>query len=191
MIKDLSDAQLVVSLRAGNESAITEIYNRYWRKLLAIAYNHTKDKSSAEEIVQDVLIKLWDRKAELQINSLSGYLATAVKYTVLNFIYRERRRSEIASKMYAIDDFDCDDEKIYASFLEEYISGVVDDLPEKCRLVFRCSREQGKNIPQIAFELNIAEKTVEAHLTKALKSIKYSLRNAGLLLMIYLTYLFS
>jgi RNA polymerase sigma-70 factor (family 1) len=191
MIKDFRDDQLVLSLKAGDENAITEIYRRYWRKLLAIAYNHTRDKSSAEEIVQDVLIKLWDRKADLQIESLSGYLATAVKYTVLNFIYRERRRNEIASKVFANNDFDSDDEKIYASFLKEYISGVVNKLPEKCRLVFKCSREQGKTIPQIAFELNIAEKTVEAHLTKALKSIKYSLRNADLLLLVCLTYIFS
>jgi RNA polymerase sigma-70 factor (ECF subfamily) len=190
MIKHFSDEQLVLSLKAGDESAITEIYSRYWRKLLAIAYNHTRDKSSAEEIVQDVLIKLWDRKADLQIDSLSGYLATAVKYTVLNFVYRERRRVEIAAKVFANNDFDCDDEKIYASFLKEYISGVVNKLPEKCKLVFKCSREQGKTIPQIAFELNVAEKTVEAHLTKALKSIKYSLRNAGLLLLICLSYIF-
>ncbi len=191
MIGDFSEEQLVHSLKEGDEAAIAEIYKRYWRKLLAIAYNHTRDKSSAEEIVQHVLIKLWDRRSELKIDSLSGYLATAVKYSVLNAIYRERRRNEIAMKVFGHQYHDFDDEVIYASFLKEYINGVVDKLPEKCKLVFKYSREQGKNNPQIAFELNIAEKTVEAHLTKALKAIKYSLRNTGLMLLASLIYFFS
>ncbi|WDF77197.1 RNA polymerase sigma-70 factor [Mucilaginibacter sp. KACC 22773] len=191
MIKNFSEEQLVLSLKAGDEAAIAEIYRRYWRKLLAIAYNHFRDKSSAEEIVQDVLIKLWDRRAEVSIDSLSGYLVTAVKYTILNAIYRERRRNEIAFNVFGSNDCDFDDEKIYANFLKEYINGVVEKLPEKCRLVFKCSREQGKNIPQIAFELNIAEKTVEAHLTKALKSIKLSLRNTSLVLLVSFVYLIS
>jgi len=190
MNKQISDEQLVNSLKQEDEAAITEIYKRYWKKLLSIAYNHTRDKSSAEEIVQDVLIKLWDKRADIKIDSLPNYLATAVKYRVLNAVYREKRRNQIALDVYGSNDSDLADEKIYASFLNEYISGVVDKLPEKCKLVFKYSREQGKNIPQIAFEMNIAEKTVEAHLTKALKSIKYSLRNIGLLLLASFVYFF-
>jgi len=125
IIEDFSDEQLIFLLKEGDERAITEIYRRYWRKLLRIAYNLTKDKSSSEEIVQEVLIKLWDRRAELQIDSLQRYLATAIKYTVLNFIYRERRRSEIAFNISSGKDVDFDDERIFANLLKEYISGVV------------------------------------------------------------------
>lgn len=180
-VRKFGDEQLVSALQMGDATAMTEIYDRYWRKLLAIAYNHTKDKSTSQEIVQEVLIKLWDRREDVRIDSLPNYLATAVKYSVINYAVRERRRSEIAFKVISQTDTYFDDENIYAQFLQEYISGVVETLPEKCKLVFKSSRESGKTARQIAMELDISEKTVEAHLSKALKSIRYSLRNAGVI----------
>jgi RNA polymerase sigma-70 factor (family 1) len=180
MGENFSDEQLVESLITGDEAAITEIYNRYWRKLLSIAYNHTKDKSAAEEMVQEVLIKLWDRRSKLKIDSLPNYLAMAVKYSVFSYLQRERRRSEIAAFTLPKNDYDFDDEKIYAQFLKEYINGVVEKLPEKCRMVFKFSRENGKSTAEIAEHLDISPKTVEAHLTKAIKSIRYSLQSTGI-----------
>ncbi|WP_316825507.1 RNA polymerase sigma-70 factor [Pedobacter miscanthi] len=188
MVKNYSDQQLVELLQNGDEQAMAEIYDRYWQKLLAVAYKHSRDKSAAKDIVQDIMIKLWDRHEGVQISSLSAYLGTAVKYSVFSYLVRERRRNEIADQLGAHNDRDKGDEEIYAQFLKEYIDGIVEALPEKCRLVFKTSRAGGKNIPQIATELNISEKTVEAHLTKALRTIKYSLRKSGIItsLFIYL-----
>jgi RNA polymerase sigma-70 factor (ECF subfamily) len=178
-----SDAQLIQSLQHGEEAAMAEIYSRYWKKLLAIAYNHLKDKALAEEVVQDVLINLWDRRADLHIHSLPDYLATAVKYTVLRALHNQKRKEEVAQNIFRIkQQYQVDEESIYARFLQEYINGEVEKLPEKCQLVFKYSRQQGMSTPQIAQKLNIAEKTVETHLTKALKFIRGSLRNAGLFL---------
>ncbi|WP_253187485.1 RNA polymerase sigma-70 factor [Mucilaginibacter polytrichastri] len=174
------------SLKTGNEAAIGEIYRRYWRKLLAIAFNHTKDKVAAEEIVQEVLIKLWDKRDQVKIDSLPNYLATATKFSVLTAIHRQKRRSDIALSVYGKTQHDFDDEKIYARFLQEYINGIVEKLPEKCRLVFKYSREEGRSIPQISVEMNIAEKTAEAHLTKALKVIRLSLRSIGMVYLVFL-----
>ncbi|QJD96236.1 RNA polymerase sigma-70 factor [Mucilaginibacter robiniae] len=190
MVKKYDDQQLVEALQAGEKAAITEIYRRYWQRLLAIAYNHTKDKASAEEVVQEVLIKLWDNRNKIRPHSLPNYLATAVKYSVLTHLYREKRRSNIAASLYLSQEMDLADERIYARFLQQYIDGVVDLLPEKCRLVFQHSRLQGKNNAQIAREMQIAEKTVEAHLTKALKTIRYSLKSAGLLIILQIIQLF-
>lgn len=90
---DLSDNELLDLLRSGDKSAFIEIYNRYWERLLAIAYNHTKDKSMAEEIVQQVFISLWDRRQMVAIESIGGYLATAVKSVTL----QEKERSTIST----------------------------------------------------------------------------------------------
>jgi len=190
-VKFFSDSDLVESLKRGNDAAIAEIYNRYWRKLLAIAFNHTKDKIAAEEIVQEVLIKLWDKRANVKIDSLPNYLATATKFSVLTAIHRQKRRADIALSVYGQTLHDFDDEKIYARFLQEYIDGVVEKLPEKCKLVFKYSREEGRSIPQISVEMNIAEKTAEAHLTKALKVIRLSLRSIGMLYVMFTLNFFS
>ena len=170
-----TDVELIASLRGDDNQAFAEIYHRYWKKLLAIAYHHSKDKIIAEEIVQEVFIGLWNRRNELYIDNLSAYLATAVKLSVFKQYARQKRRNQ--KKEATADPLltGWDEEKIYSRFLQQHINGIVDVLPEKCRLVFRLSREEGLSIPEVAQRMGIAEKTAEAHLTKALKVLKLRL----------------
>ncbi|SDL75247.1 RNA polymerase sigma-70 factor, ECF subfamily [Pedobacter sp. ok626] len=182
-----SDQELVALLRRSDVAAFTEIYDRYWNTLMAIAYNHTKDKSAAQEIVQSLFIGIWNRRDQLDIRILKRYLATAVKFSVFKQIERERRRRDIENKEYKLNGYADDDQKIEAKFLQEYINGQVDLLPEKCRLVFNYSRVIGMTIPQIAKKMNISEKTVEGHLTKGLKTIKMNLKDSGILTLVVST----
>ncbi|MGN7819342.1 RNA polymerase sigma-70 factor [Chitinophaga sp. 22536] len=170
-----SDADLIMSLREGDSGAFTEIYNRYWKQLLAIAYLHSRDKTIAEEIVQEVFISLWNRRNELYIDNVNAYLATAVKLSVFKQLVRQKRRDEIKEQVAVTDTSSFDEEQIYTRFLQQQINGVVEVLPEKCRLVFKLSREEGLTIPEVALRMGIAEKTAEAHLTKALKVLKLRL----------------
>lgn len=177
----LSDAGLLDLLRSGDHSAFTEIYDRYWNKLMAIAYHRTRDKSAAKEIVQELFIDLWKRKDKLEILSLNNYLATAIKFSVFKRIERSRRRKDIELREYQQHDYLDEEQNIEAKFLQEYINGQVEQLPEKCRLVFNYSRVKGLSIPEIAREMNISEKTVEGHLTKGLKTIRLQLKDSGIL----------
>lgn len=180
-LESLNDDQLIARLQMSDARAITEIYRRYWKKLLAIAYNHIGDKDDAEEIVQTVFIKLWDKRNNIVIGQLPNYLATAVKYSVFSMLQKKSRKDEVG-QFFVMNhqSQDYEEEKIYTIFLRQYIKGVVEELPDRCRLVFNYSREQGKTIPEIATTMNIAEKTVEAHLTKALRRIKHSLKAIGI-----------
>lgn len=170
-----TDADLIMSLREGDSSAFTEIYHRYWKQLLAIAYLHSRDKTIAEEIVQEIFISLWNRRHELYIDNVNAYLATAVKLSVFKQQVRQKRRDEIKEQVAVPDTTSFDEEHIYTRFLQQQINGVVEVLPEKCRLVFKLSREEGLTIPEVAHRMGIAEKTAEAHLTKALKVLKLRL----------------
>lgn len=175
----LTDDALTDLLKAGDESAFTEIYHRYWHKLLAIAYHYTKDKSAAEEVLQEVFISLWERKSLVDIHTLNNYLATAVKFAVFKRLTRRKRVVDLdqtrSSDILVVKEGNMIDVR----FLQDYINGIVEQLPEKCRLVFRYSRDSGMSIPEIAREMNIAEKTVESHLTKALKTIRLNLGRSG------------
>jgi RNA polymerase sigma-70 factor (family 1) len=179
----LTDDQFTKLLQQGDRNAFTEIYNKYWKKLLAIAYNHTKNKTAAEEITQEVFISLWNRRESIQIKTLANYLATAAKFAIFKQIQRQRRQREIEASGYNYKPFSMDESAIDALFLQDYIDGIVNELPEKCRLVFKYSREAGLSIPEISREMNIAEKTVESHLTKALKVLRLKLRQSGLLVL--------
>jgi len=178
-LKDYSDLDLIHALRDGHVGAMDEIFRRYWRKLLAVAYNHTKDKSSAQDIVQEIFIKLWDRRERLEIDSLNYYLSIAVKYSVYNYLCRERRHVEIEQEKLSVKDVELHDEEIYSQFLKQQIDQAVETLPDKCKLVFKYSRYEGKSVREISDEMEISEKTVEAHITKALKTLKLSLKHAG------------
>lgn len=174
-----TDIELTDLLKSGDHTAFNEIYHRYWNKLLAIAYNHTKDKSSAKEIVQELFVSLWNRRDNIDIKSLNCYMATAIKFSVYKQIDRGRRRREIENKEYKQDLYTEDEFNIEARFLQEYINAQVEQLPEKCRLVFNYSRIKGLTNPEIARAMDISEKTVEGHLTKGLKIIRLNLKNSG------------
>lgn len=170
-----TDADLIMLLREDKRDVFAEIYNRYWKKLLAVAYHHCKDKIIAEEIVQEVLIGLWNRRKELYIENVNAYLATAVRLSVFKQYVRQKRREQITAEVADPIITSWDEEKIYTRFLQQHINNMVEILPEKCRLVFKLSRNEGLSIPVIAQRIGVAEKTAEAHLTKALKILKNKL----------------
>jgi RNA polymerase sigma-70 factor (family 1) len=181
----MTDGELIGLISTGDKAAFTEIYNRYWKKTLAIAYNHTKDKSAAEEIVQEIFIGLWNRRAKIDIRVPAHYLATAAKFAVFKTYYRAQKREQRLLNSLSFEESHEIEELISARLLQEYINGLVEQLPERCRLVFKYSREAGLSIPEIAGEMDIAEKTVEAHLTKALRTIRGKLNESGALVAVF------
>jgi RNA polymerase sigma-70 factor (ECF subfamily) len=176
-----TDQELSALLKNDDHAAFNEIYSRYWKKMLMIAWNHSQDKVSSKDIVHEVFISLWERRREVLIDNLPAFLATAVKFSIYKYYQRESRRSELLRMNYEFSDLTQDEEKLDALFLQEYINGIVEEMPAKCRLVFRY-REQGMKNKEIAEEIKITQKAVERNLTRALNIIRGELKNYGWLL---------
>lgn len=176
-----SDSELVARLKAENDArpAFTELYNRYWKKLLALAVYKLQSHQEAEEVVQDVFMNLWRRRLTLEIkNSFHTYIASSVKYEILSRLTKQKARAEFekhASGLYVVRDEHVENHVDYETTRRK-LEETVKTLPEKCRLVFRLSREAGMSEKEIAEQLDISTKTVEAHMTKALKTLRSSLR---------------
>jgi len=172
----LEDHDLLLLVQKGKEEAFREIYDRYWERLVAVGYYYTRNKPVTEEIVGDVHIGIWNKRADLTIHSLSAYLATAVKYSVFKAIVRDRRRQEIlAGQQQPGPDTDTE-EKLDARFLKDFLEGIVEKLPEKARLVFKYSREDQLSVAEIAEKMQLSPKSVEYHMTKALKTLREYIR---------------
>ncbi|MCJ8209579.1 RNA polymerase sigma-70 factor [Mucilaginibacter sp. RS28] len=186
-VNKLSDEEVLQQFICGDEGAFTEVYNRYWKPLLALAYRHTKDKFLSEEIVQEVFVSLWNRKDKVKINSLEGYLATAIKFSVFKHTFNTNRRERLLAGFSFNSSSALPEDILQAKFLEDYINGIVERLPEKCRYVYLKSRHEGLNIKEIAEEMSLSEKTVEAHLTKALKVLRLNLKEI-LVLVLFVKY---
>lgn len=173
-----TDAKLLQLLQQDDDDAFTAIYLRYWDRLTVVAMNRLGNLEEAREVVQEVFCNLWRRREQLEINhSLNTYLAAAVKYEVFKRFAvksRQRRLREQALDSWqeaAEDTLD----KLQANELQTELFTLVKALPEKCRIVFQLSRDKGYTQKQIASELGIAEKTVEAHLSTALRKLRVGL----------------
>jgi RNA polymerase sigma-70 factor (ECF subfamily) len=173
-----SDEELILMLEEENISAFEEIYNRYWAKLYSSAYKRTSSKEVSEEIVQDLFTNLWVNKNKIKIEStLAGYLYTAVRYRVFNYYSKEYvRRNYHESVQSLVHDVDnSTEETILLNDLTQHVEKEVSLLPIKCRSVYTLSRNENKSNKEIAAVLGISEKTVENHMTKALKRLKVKL----------------
>jgi RNA polymerase sigma-70 factor (ECF subfamily) len=175
--RSFTDSELTGLLQDGDHTAFTEIYNRYWKKLFLVAAHKVKDLEEAEEIVQHIFVSLWNRRESLKItSSLSAYLSVSVKYRVIKALDKQYHQQKYTDSlgMKGISD---DSTQEWLDFLElkDQLEKLVCALPEKCRLVYRMSKERGLSQKKIAEELEISEKTVEAHLGKAMKSLRAGL----------------
>ena len=168
------EEELLQRLRLGDKKAFTEIYDRYWEKLLAIGYYFSKDKQAAEDVVHDVLISLWERRNDVKIESLPSYLGTAVKFCVFKMIAKRKRQREIEEGLVSPVATSETEEKLDARFFEEFSRAIIENLPEKTNLVFKFSREEELPVKEIAERTKLSGKAVEYHLTKALKSLRDS-----------------
>ncbi|HVZ24413.1 MAG TPA: RNA polymerase sigma-70 factor [Sediminibacterium sp.] len=178
-----TNEQLLALLAKEDENAFAEIYSRYWKRLMAIAVNRLKETAVAEDIVHDVFTSLWEGRSQTRVIALENYLAVAVKYAVLNHlrkVHREsawRRKQEIPVATEATAD-----QSLHYKHILERLQTEVEKLPERCRLVFKYSRQQHLPIREIAREMGISPKTVENQLTKAVRILKLATRSFFFLL---------
>jgi RNA polymerase sigma-70 factor (ECF subfamily) len=153
------------------------VFKKHFKDLHAYASAILKDTSEAEEIVQNVFYKLWEKQDRLQIKqSLTSYLYRSVYHESLNHL--KRAKIKLAYQSYAknsMEDSSNADEKISLRELEQRLEKALNELPEKCRTVFQLSRFEELKYQEIADRLQISVKTVENHMGKALKLLRHKL----------------
>ncbi|HEY0244288.1 MAG TPA: RNA polymerase sigma-70 factor [Mucilaginibacter sp.] len=179
LLKKLTDEELVILITKDNSTAFKILYNRYWKRMLAKAYNQLQSHSIAEEVVQDAFINFWKRRHTIQLRySFHTYIASVVKYEVMTQLAKRNRQPLFIDDV-QITPIEDNSTQHWLDFdeLKSQIECLVNTLPEKCQLVFRLSRDKGLTDKQISENLAISHKTVEAHISKALKTLRLSLNN--------------
>ncbi|MBO9573403.1 MAG: sigma-70 family RNA polymerase sigma factor, partial [Chitinophagaceae bacterium] len=168
-----SDERLIELIREDNRLAFTEIFNRYWERLTTLAASKLPSPDDAQEVVQNLFIDLWKRRSALKLEySFNTYITAALRYNILRHLAtRARRLSKHQESLRADMDYSTEE---WLSFeeLKDRLNKHIAELPEKCRLVFELSRKEGFTEKQIAQHLQISTKTVEAHLSKARRSLR-------------------
>ena len=186
----LSEEELVACLKQDELNAFKEIYTRYWKRLYSAAYKRLKNKELCEEIVQELFTNLWIKRQTLHINTgLAAYLYSSVSHYVIDQYRKEMVREKYREAFKVIHNRDTDnstEEAILLKDLTDTIETEISHLPDKCRSVYELSRKEHKSNKEIAMYLGISEKTVENHLTKALKRLQIGLNHyLGLMLFLW------
>jgi len=176
---DFSDNELAHLLKEGRPQALTEIYNRYNSLLYIYAYKKLGDKSEAEDVVQEIFVRLWKNHKLFSLKStLASYLYRSVRNRSLDiFAHKKIKSSYIASLQVFIDN-----QTATTDFLirEKDISGLVDreikSLPPRMREIFILSRKEHLSHKQIAQKLNISPETVDKQIKRALRVLRIRLK---------------
>ena len=175
---NISDNELYALLAQDDEVAFNVLYQRYFKRMLYKALLKLQSDTDAEEIVQDTFVDIWKSRHRIQIKtSFHTYAAAIVRYKVMARMAANKKL--LHTNMEDIQQLEVVDNATqqWLSFydLRKEIEATVKQLPEKCQLVFRLSRESGMSDKQIAAELDISQKAVEGHISRALKSLRGSL----------------
>lgn len=176
-LENQSDEALLELLKEENRPAFNVLYKRHWKKLYHTANKRIKDPEAAEEIVQDLFTSLWLNRYKLNIHtSFESYLHSSVRYLIIACFQKQLKKlrfEEGFSRANTIADTTTED-AIVTNDLLSLLNRKVYTLPEKCRSVFELSRKDHKTNKEIAATLGISEKTVENHMTRALKILRLS-----------------
>jgi len=158
-----------------DEPAYKEIFFSYYTPLLKFAQSLLDNRQSAEEVVSDVMMKIWEKRKSLpSITNLRVYLYVSTKNTALNYLSKQKK-VDILSLEHLNLDFPCTspnpEELMITAEMMRRINNAVNSLPPRCKLVFKLVKEDGLQYKEVAEILNISVKTIDNQLAIALRKI--------------------
>jgi len=186
---EFADEQIVRLLTKRDEAAFEQVFKTHYKNLHAYAFTMLKDEDDAEEMVQQVFFKLWERSEHLNFSGpVAAYLYRAVHNETLNFIKHQKVKA--GHQLHVAYSMKNKTEQVHGELmgkeLENKFRKALNELPEQCRTVFQLSRFEDMKYKEIADKLDISIKTVENHMVKALKLLRTKLVDFLTLLMILL-----
>jgi RNA polymerase sigma-70 factor (ECF subfamily) len=185
------DNILIEKLLNGDLRSFDELYGKYAKKLYGFSIKYLKNESEAEELVQKVFVKVWEKRNTLKRDtSFKSYLFTIAYNDILKFFRsKSYHQAYIREAMEVNDTSDKSADGIYYNSVLELVDKLIDKLPERRRLIFIKSRKEGKSAKEIAEELEISAGTVDNNISEALKFLKSNLNQDLLALLFFCLFL--
>ncbi|WP_430972308.1 RNA polymerase sigma-70 factor [Sunxiuqinia rutila] len=190
--QEISDQHLTKFLREGSKDAFRVLYDRYGVKIHRFAFGYLKSEEEAEELVQDVFLKLWDKRHLLNDSgNVKSYLYKVAVNSIYDFI--RRKNLEQAFQEFAggrTDEADHTwDEVVYNDMMAQ-IDRLMAQMPEQRRKIFKMSKEEGLSHDEIAETLGLSKRTVENQVYRATTFLKDKLKRNSVLAVLFISLFF-
>ncbi len=187
MVAPAKERKWVIGLTQGNQEAFRSLFGEYARRIFVFARGYLKSNEEAEEVVQEVFIKIWNVRASINTElSFKSYLFKITYNYIRELFLKKARENSYKHDLldFAVDFDNRTEEKIDYQSLLELVEGLIDRLPPRQKEVIILKKKDGLPVKEIAELLDISPRTVEKHLSEALKFLKTELSEehvAGLL----------
>jgi RNA polymerase sigma-19 factor, ECF subfamily len=166
----------VALLQKGETNAFKIIFNSYYHRLYSFSLNYVTEDYAAEEIVENVLLKLWQKRHKLdKIENLKSYLYTMVRNASLDYLKKEKKFVRLDIKKH--DSVTSKDQFIIEEETHAILFQALENLPKKCRKIFELSCLEGLKYKDIAEDLQISINTVKSQRSRAIELLKSYLKN--------------
>jgi RNA polymerase sigma-70 factor (ECF subfamily) len=179
------EPEIVRMLNEGNESALKYVYDHYSNRIYFLAMKFLKSPELSQELVQDVFLKLWEKRAELDCDRpVEAWLYTVAKNRIINqFKKQAREHNRVYSGQLTTEILDGKagaDHKILASEMSRVLKDAINQLPEKQREVYTLAKLEGYSRGEIADQMQISALTVKTHMSRAAVSVKNFMQSRGI-----------
>lgn len=177
---DLAELRLVEQVAEGNEIAFERFFKTYFKSLYAYAFTMLEDEIMAEEVVQQVFYKIWEKKEQFGIyTSVKAFLYKAVYNECLNYLKHQKHITDHQNHVVYVNRNRASDDnaamRVELNELQSHLQTAMSELPEQCRTIFYMSRFDELKYREIAERMGLSIKTIEAQMGKALKILREKL----------------
>ncbi len=176
------DEDWLIQLSEGTNEAYEKLFATYWPRINALVHKLVKSEIQAEDLTQEIFIKIWNNKQELpSIRNLDAYIYTVARHASLDFLKKRVLVTENIENLivYLSDDELGPEQKVLYKDLESCLQNGIDSLPLNIREVFMLSRYQGLSHEEIAEQLGISIYTSKTYVVRALKALRLYIRHHG------------
>ncbi len=175
-----NEKDLLLQVANGSELAFRQLFDAYWNKIFQVARMLSKSNVLAEELVQDIFLKIWLNRRDLAtVGKFDGYLFTIARNHIYNELRKKTREQAFVEHLeqHFLESYSLPEQLLILKETTELIHQAVEILPEQQRAVYKLSRNEGLDYNTIAEKLGISRSTVKNHMTQALKTLRLYLSN--------------
>lgn len=188
LLKDINDSDLAHRIKYGEKEAYEQLFKRYAPRIFNFSLTYLKNNADAEELVQDVFMKVWEKRVTLDAGqNIKAYLFKIAVNTIYDFIRRKNIETSFNEFTLANSQNSSNStwDTVVYNEMQTRINNLISEMPEQRRRVFHLSKKKGLTNDQIAQKLNLSKRTVENQLYRAISFLKENLKNESLVLLFF------